>query len=163
MAETSLWGRLHRHLGPYGRLIRIENRVETGMPDVYYCLRGATGWLELKQLPAWPKRAGTPIRIGHLTREQVIWLEAERANGGAAHLLLQVGRDILLLDPSAVRDLFTRALTREHLRHRAVVGHEGPFPTIPLVRYLIAGRGASGAPKGATLGVFRGKPPTPVA
>ena len=50
MTERALWRTVRTALAPYGSLVRIENKVELGTPDVLYCLRGVTGLLELKQI-----------------------------------------------------------------------------------------------------------------
>jgi hypothetical protein len=135
--ETALYATLKRNLAPYGRAVRFENReVGPGTPDVYLQLRGRSSWLELKKLDRWPADRAAPVTIPHLRLEQVGWLETERAHGGRAYLLLRVQKEYLLLDPSTVRDVLRRNLTREQLEARAVVRATGAFPTLPLVRYL---------------------------
>ncbi len=48
MTETTqVWRIFREYLGPFGHLVRIENSVEKGTPDVNYCLRGGEGWVEL--------------------------------------------------------------------------------------------------------------------
>lgn len=138
MSEHSLWTTTRKALAPYGLLARIENRVGDGTPDVLYCLQGHTGLMELKHLPSWPKRQATPVHIAHLTLEQVLWLESWRDAGGAAWLLLQAGREYLLLTPEAARMIYERRLTPEALRHArwCAVRAVGRFPVREVVRVL---------------------------
>lgn len=127
---------MRRALAPFGRLIRIESPITPGIPDVYYRLRGVGGWVELKEHDGWPARPGTALRLPHLRLEQVIWLEAERAAGGMAFLLLQIGRDYVLLEPNVVRGVFRRELTRAAVTAAAVAHGQGRFPTAAVLRAL---------------------------
>ena len=135
-SERSLWGTLHRNLGPYGVIRRIENAAGIGTPDVVYCLKGRAGWLELKNLHSWPVRPATPLRVPHLTIEQVLWLEEWVATQGRADTLLQVDRTYLLLDPVVTRRLFERALTQADIRAEAKVVGENRLPTQELLKWL---------------------------
>ncbi len=89
-SERALWRRVRDAIGPLGHVVRVENGVGVGTPDVEYCLSGATGWLELK-IARVSKRPETAVSIPHFTREQRIWMR-ERCNaGGRAGVLLQLG------------------------------------------------------------------------
>jgi len=72
---------------------RIENSTEKGTPDVNY----SHGWIELKYCKEWPKRAATPLRIRHFTKEQRVWLERREIAGGITWVLLKVGESEWLL------------------------------------------------------------------
>lgn len=48
----------------------VENPACPGTPDVQFI----DGWLELKYLETWPKRAETTVRIEHFTPQQRVWL-----------------------------------------------------------------------------------------
>lgn len=97
---------------PFGRSRRVENLIDLGTPDVAYTLRrlpvlpAVSGWLELKYISALPKRSNTPVRVGHLTLDQVNWIESEHAAGGRAWLLLQAGLVYMLLSALQVRRLY---------------------------------------------------------
>ena len=71
MTEAASWTTWRRHLAPYGQLLRVENALMAGFPDVLYCLRGRSGLLELK------------TDLASLTLEQVLLGEAWTAAGGA--------------------------------------------------------------------------------
>ena len=147
-SERGLWGSLRKHLSPFGKLERIENAAGIGTPDVAYCLRHPTadgvtparsGWLELKELDAWPKRPLTPIRIPKLKLEQVLWLESWDRAGGAAHALLQVERAYFLLPPRTVRAIWDRQVTRAEINlfWLDARGESGSFPTRSLLKCLV--------------------------
>lgn len=74
--------------------ISVENPVHPGTPDVNHL----NGWLELKQLPRWPKRSGTPVRVAHFTAQQRVWLRRRALAGGKVHVLLRVGDEWLLFE-----------------------------------------------------------------
>lgn len=98
-SETALWKATKKYLSPFGTLIRIENRVDIGTPDIVYCLKflhrpSATGVIELKEADR-PARETTPVDVG-LSREQSHWLSAWKASGGRAFVLLQVQRAYFL-------------------------------------------------------------------
>lgn len=98
--EASLWTTVREILSPFAHLERVENKVNVGTPDVNYCLNGAKGegWLELKDVDHWPARAGTILRIAHVTEVQREWWRARRRSGGACYVLLRVGRSYLCFD-----------------------------------------------------------------
>lgn len=142
-SESALWSTVHDGLSRYGYLKRVENAIDTGTPDVAYCLRpspvrpAVSGWLELKHADAWPARSDTPLALAHLTLEQVLFVEGWRAAGGRAHVLLQVARDYLLLRASTVRRLYRRELPRAVLVQQALLHHTGAGLARPLLRCLV--------------------------
>jgi hypothetical protein len=93
--EKSLWGRL-RACTTWDHIVRIENGADKGTPDVNGCHAGIEFWVELK-VAEKPKRAATPIRVRHFTKEQRYWLRNRCAAGGRAYMLLQVSHEYLLL------------------------------------------------------------------
>jgi hypothetical protein len=95
---------------------RHEDALSAGIPDISYGWRNADGWLELKSLGEWPKRAETPVNLG-IRPEQVNWLMRRgRAGSGRAWLLARVGADQthLLLGYWNIRAAAS-GLTREQL------------------------------------------------
>jgi hypothetical protein len=77
--------------------VSVENGVGAGTPDVNY----VEGWLELKSLDEWPKRASTKVRIEHYTQGQRVWIYRRYMKGGVVYLLLKVANDWLLFDGGA--------------------------------------------------------------
>lgn len=112
MSERDLWHDL-RGAVTSGHWVRVENAIVPGTPDVNWAMHGTEGWLELKEIPCWPKPDAV-VRVDHFTREQRIWLKKRRAAGGTAHLLLRVSRSkhVLLFDglvAAAILGLAVRA------------------------------------------------------
>lgn len=96
---------------PYGRIVRVENGSAcAGTPDLYYNLKGKTGWIEGKHLDTLPTTNRTPIIIPTLTVEQVNWLTDEADAGGRAFLLLRGGRSLLLFEAKEAESIFYREL-----------------------------------------------------
>jgi hypothetical protein len=96
--ETKLWHHVRDRLrkrcearGIWLYLTRVENAISTGHPDVEYCIEGAAGVIELKQIPAWPKRSETKVRVKHYTQAQRDDLKERHVAGGRAFVLLRVG------------------------------------------------------------------------
>jgi hypothetical protein len=97
---------------------RVENAVALGMPDVNYI----EGWIELKYVADWPKREETPLRLGHFTPQQRVWLYRRWVLGGKAFLLLRVAKEFLLFDGRTACDavgLVSRASLYDRCLRRA--------------------------------------------
>lgn len=142
MSEDALWARTRTHLGPLGRLVRVENPIDPGTPDVCYLLRRypkvapVCGWLELKHVPEWPKRPSTTFRIESLTLEQVNWQTHWALAGGRVSTLLQVAGDLLVLDHRRLAQVHALQHTRGSLLASAPVVAAKQFPTAELVKWL---------------------------
>jgi hypothetical protein len=116
--EKSLWSRLRACMA-WGHILRIENSVQEGTPDVNGCCNGIEFWVELK-VAKMPKRSSSPVRVDHFTNEQRRWLFDRVSNGGRAYLLLQVDHEYLLFrgDVAALR---VGGSTMEELQKEAMV------------------------------------------
>lgn len=88
----------------------VENSADPGTPDVNYI----GGWVELKQISAWPSRPDTPVRCDHFTPQQRGWLIRRGLRGGRAWLLLQVRKEWLLFNGSVAAEHLGTA-TKEQL------------------------------------------------
>lgn len=136
-SESQLWSTVKRNLSPFGRLVRIESGLtEPGIPDVIYCIRKHTGWLELKEIDAWPVRPTTAINIPHLQTEQVIFMESWCKDTGEAYGLFQIGCDYLLLNHDLVRRIHDRQATRAEVIMGATVFGRNQLPTNAIVATL---------------------------
>lgn len=93
-AESRIRGRVVAALRPLGA-IAVENSACPGTPDVAHAL----GWIELKQVPRWPARADTPLRVPHFRPEQKLWIRRWTAAAGhdSVTVLLRVGSEWVLL------------------------------------------------------------------
>jgi hypothetical protein len=144
MSEDALRQIVRRELSPFGKLIRIENMVNAGTPDINYLIRRypkvepACGWLELKHEDRWPTRRTTVFRCASLTREQVDWQTHWALAGGRVWTLIQVHRDYLLVDHLTLGALFALQLHPPDLRRMAKVQGVGSLPTAEIVKCLTA-------------------------
>lgn len=142
MKESSFWNVVRDHLAPFGLLQRIENSAGLGTADVAYALRrpgrnaAHFGWLELKVLDAFPARHSTPIRIEHLTKEQVDFARDWTASGVPVHMLLKAPPWVLMFDARGIRGVYDRTVTAGDAPTVAVVAARGKFPTGPILRRL---------------------------
>lgn len=137
--EASLWDLLRLHLAPFADLERVENRVNEGTPDVNYCLAGGRGegWLELKDIDAWPTRADTPVRIEHVTQVQRDWWKRRSRAGGRVFVLLRVSgtREYFLYTGLGAASILGVGTQAEH-RNRAIFEAQGEFPKLLILRIL---------------------------
>lgn len=68
----------------------VENSALPGTPDVNY----VEGWIELKQLPKWPKVGeDRNILLPHFTPQQRLFMLQRHRHHGKVWLMLKVGRD----------------------------------------------------------------------
>ena len=74
---------------PDADIMRVENSVCPGTPDVNMCYMGQEAWIELK-VAKRPKRATSIVRVDHFTDEQRLWLFNRHKAHGRAYLLLQL-------------------------------------------------------------------------
>lgn len=137
-SEQALWQWVKRHFNKFGFWERIENNLARGTPDLHYCINGSAGWIELKQLEAWPMRETTKVQVPTLTIYQRTWHEEYAKQSGRSWLLLRVGmRDYLLFAGSDVKRIgdYTRAklygLARFTWKHQL-----GRLATSQVVRLL---------------------------
>lgn len=109
MTEKNLWTNIRTGMGSRWIACRHEDSVTPGVPDVSYTIaRGSsavTGWIELKDVPAWPKDPSVPLRVDHFTSEQRIWIRQRGRVGGLCWILIRVGTDYLLFDWVAAEHL----------------------------------------------------------
>jgi hypothetical protein len=93
--ETLFWKKLKKRL-PSGHIIRVENPAHPGTPDINGCIRGVEIWMELKQVPALPKRDTTPVFTGALRPEQVLWHTLRWKAGGRSYIVAYVEEQDLI-------------------------------------------------------------------
>lgn len=133
MSEKSLWTHTRKHVqetiqkiykkAPY-HIMRIENAVYSGTPDVNICVDGKETWLELKHIEEWPARDTTLVRVPHFTRQQRCWLHDRCMAGGKAYVWLSVGhKDYLLID-GLDASMHLGKVTKEELILKAELHYE---------------------------------------
>lgn len=99
MTEQELWRCIERAAwaaGPGVHIVRVENSLEWGFPDLDFCIAGYAGKLELKANRAWPKNPDAIVPCRGFTPQQRLWLARRVIAGGAVGLLWVIGWDILL-------------------------------------------------------------------
>lgn len=142
--EARMRRRLLRELRALGFQAQAVETPETGagLPDVEACAPAGpwdqpAGWLELKQLKAWPRRATTPLRLPHLTLRQARWLHRRALASGRCGLVLKVGPGHwFVASPQGV----TRAWRHQHGHERRLFGADGValprawFDDLPVAR-----------------------------
>jgi hypothetical protein len=142
LKESAFWSTIRSHLAPFGKLVRIENTIEPGTADAFYALRRpgrnavGQGWLEVKSIEAYPVRPSTPIRIEHLTKEQVDFARDWTAAGTPVHMLLRAPPWVMLFDARGIRGVYERAVTANDGPAVARVAAMNKFPTGPILREL---------------------------
>lgn len=100
MSESALWQKLKACSEHLAHIVRIENALELGTPDVNGCRNSVDFWIELKYVEKWPKL----LYIEHFTEKQKTWLVDRGRHGGNAFLLVHVGKDFLLFNwPEALQ------------------------------------------------------------
>lgn len=121
MSEGALRRYVRDGLGRCGVLsTHHEDSLNVGLPDLSYSGNRVHGWIELKWAESWPKRAETPLRLPHYTKEQKHFLLARaRAGGGRCWLLLRVGREHLLFNHEQAQEV--GELERAELLARATM------------------------------------------
>jgi len=149
--ERNLWKKVREGMAPFWFAQRIETGTSPGVPDVWFVIKdgpsprpyvpGASGWIELKALAAWPKRVGTVVRIPGLKPEQKAWIARAGRLTYRVYLLLQVGSgrsaDVLLYDWAAVEALGT--LTKPEMLEKVIARWVGrPVDYEDLARLLAA-------------------------
>ena len=93
-----------------------------GTPDVNFI----GGWIELKWLRSWPKRAETPVILAHpLTTEQRAWHRRRAKRGGNNWVLLQCQREWLLFRGRVAADFLGVSTRAELYRHATIWWNQG--------------------------------------
>lgn len=120
-SERSLWKTVQTNMLEYWVATRVENPAGPGTPDVYFTLleKKRMGWIELKHVHNWPKRAATTIKIKHFTPQQRLFLKIHGEAGANVTVLLQVERDYFLLEWELALDLHDGLLTQADLKEKA--------------------------------------------
>lgn len=98
MNESSFWVYLKGLMKQRWDATRIESDTGAGIPDVSYGVPTGNGWIELKYLPAFPKKSSTPIKMSHFTSQQKMWLKRRGRIAGNVWLLVRVEDEFFLFD-----------------------------------------------------------------
>lgn len=123
MSEANLWQLVKRNLsGPGHHLQRIEDAYQEAIPDLEYCILGASGWIELKFKNEGPKRESTVLRVDHYTPEQRLWHRNRAACGGRVWVFIRVAEEFFLFRGAHAAKHLGIDWTLQDCRDRAI-GH----------------------------------------
>ena len=102
--EANFWNTLKKHLPTKCKAWRIENRVGTGIPDVYLIWNGFPFWLELKV---------SNSNTVKLNPTQVAWHTSHSHCGGVSFILVkhQGQGSLFLFEGSQSRELASEGLS----------------------------------------------------
>lgn len=115
MNEAGTWRALRQLVGTRWHATRVEDRLQSGIPDVTWGARGVQGWLELKYLHHWPVRGG-PADLG-LRPQQAAWLQLRHAAGLGCWVLIRVARVWYLFRGDQARWLLVPRTCGEVITH----------------------------------------------
>lgn len=108
MSESALWRTMRKRMNPHwNEATRHEDKFASGIADVSFVCGGYHGWMELKQIDAWPKRASTIVRCKHYTDAQRIFLKNKGRYGGHTWLFVKIARHYLLFNWTEAQDFGT--------------------------------------------------------
>jgi hypothetical protein len=87
----------------------IESAITAaGIPDAEYCFaQGKSGWIEFKKTDT--------VRIHHLKKMQVAWMERRARLGGRAFVAIRCGDKLWLYDAASSRSLVENGLVSSSL------------------------------------------------
>lgn len=107
--EAAFWNTLRKRMVPkhWPQATRHEEAYQKGVADVSFVQDGLNGWIELKNLTAWPVRPKTIVKFSRYTQDQKDFLRAKGEHTGMAFLLAKIDRDYLLWDWEAAQDIGT--------------------------------------------------------
>jgi hypothetical protein len=112
--------------------ISVENACGSGTPDINF----SGGWLECKQLPRWPKKPSTTVKIHHFTPQQRLFLKNRIKAGGFADVCLKVGRDWFLINGKDAANFLGKTATREDIENLSYFWNKGKLNEKQLLNTL---------------------------
>lgn len=116
MAESDLNTRIMAALAAYDPH-RVENSVGPGTPDIEYI----GGHIESKQMPRWPKRPNSILRVPHYTPQQRAWHVGRCVSGGRCHVVIEVASDVFVFDGIMAAEHLGLDFTRAHMQGAALL------------------------------------------
>lgn len=107
MSEKNDYQLLRKHLMGKGvHLERMENMAGVGTPDIYYCIDGTMGWIEMKS-PKEPRRESSKLFADNhkLPQSQKNWFLNHRNAGGRGYILICTDKCWMLIDSKDADDI----------------------------------------------------------
>ena len=103
--------------------VPVDNPRRPGTPDVNYI----EGWMELKFLHAFPKRADTVVKFPKFNPQQRVWLYKRASRGGKCYVLAQVSNLIFLFNGGFASQYLGKMTKTQMLNHAVKVWDKFPF------------------------------------
>lgn len=114
-----------------------EDMYSEGIPDLSFGAKGVNGWIELKQIAAWPVRPGTPAKPDRYTPQQVNWLMRRNRRGGSCFVMVKVGEGEYFLFAGNMARHVARGLVRSDYYTMCLASWQGSIVPHELLRHLI--------------------------
>ena len=121
--EKTFWDLIRKNIKspPDTHLVRIENAVYSGTPDVSYCIDGKEGFLELKYIEEYPKRESTVVAVD-VRQAQRTWLHDRNIAGGRCYLAMSVkNKDIYIFDGLQAAMFLGKSWKKEDLKKHSLL------------------------------------------
>lgn len=96
MRESTLWNYIKKGLLGKWHATRIESSSGNGVPDISYGMPYINGWIELKYVKEWPKRATTRVKLP-LRPEQKHWIATRGGLSGHVWVICRVQDTFFLI------------------------------------------------------------------
>lgn len=128
--EGKLWDTIRQLMGNSWEAERIENRLNSGVPDVAYSMRGLHGWLELKVVTKISVDSSKIIKIPHFVDTQRNWIYKHGSRGGHVYILLKLVNEYFVFNWNA-------AYLLGHAHYEDLITLSVITPTIKLTREYI--------------------------
>lgn len=123
-----------------------EDRYSDGIPDLSFGISGVNGWIELKQIDAWPKMAKTLLKPKKYTSEQVNWLRRRGKKAGNCFVFVKVGaHDYFLFSWHYARNI-RQGMTPDEYRACCLAHYHGSIGADQFANELGSGREVLYAP-----------------
>jgi len=129
MSEAKLSTKVLQTLRPLDA-IPVDNPRKPGTPDINYI----EGWIELKWLPDWPKRAATTVKFPKFRPEQRVWLVKRSKRGGVCFVFVQIKFMYLLYEGELAALYFDKLTKTEMIKAAYAVWDH--YPEDELVKTL---------------------------
>jgi len=99
MKEAEFWAKMRENL-PLDAMMRVENKLDPGMPDVFFMHNNNAGWIELKS------ELKMPSKINYQPA-QPLWLDSYWKKGGTCYTFLNIidRKEIFIWDGNCAMDL----------------------------------------------------------
>lgn len=103
--------------------VPVDNPRKPGTPDINFI----DGWMELKYLPKFPKRADTVIKFPKFRPQQKVWLYKRAHKGGKCFVFVQVEKLFFLFHGGFASQFLGKMTKTQMLNHALKVWDKFPF------------------------------------